>query len=86
MKVIQLKIDVTAIDKSLLFKSEKSGRVYLDAALLLKDADDQYGNRGMIVQNLPEGRRGSGEKGSILGNAKVFEAKSAPINDDDLPF
>lgn len=84
--IINLKIDLSKIDKTKLFKSEKTGSIYLDCALLLKDQEDQYGNRGMIVQNITEEERKEGKKGAILGNAKVFEQKSAAITEDDLPF
>lgn len=89
MQVVQLKIDLTKIDKNKLFKSEKTGSIYLDAAVLLQDADDQYGNRGMIVQNVTKEDREKGEKGNILGNCKIFipeAAQSAEITEDDLPF
>lgn len=88
--IIQLKIDVTKIDKSRLFKSDKTGAIYLDATLLLKDQDDQYGNRGMIVENISKEEHSQGVRGNILGNAKILksqERKSAPIDtENDLPF
>lgn len=88
--IIQLKIDVTKIDKNRLFKSDKTGAIYLDATLMLKDQDDQYGNRGMILESVSKEERTQGVRGNILGNAKVFEQqgeKSAPIDvDNDLPF
>ena len=85
-EIIHLKINLTKIDKTALFKSEETGNIYLDAALLLREEDDQYGHRGMLVQSLPEARRSAGEKGNILGNAKILERKSAEVLDDDLPF
>lgn len=102
MKIIGLKIDVSKIDKSKLFKGKKG--VYLDATLLLNDEVDQYGNNGMIVQSISKEEREAGAKGVILGNCKeiisepVNEAtvNEAPVNDiskdliseddDDLPF
>lgn len=66
--ILKLKLDVTKIDKTRLFKGAKG--VYLDATVLLKDAPDQYGNDGMIVQDLGKDARESGQKGAILGNAK----------------
>lgn len=88
MQIINLKIDLTKIDKSKLFKSEKTGSIYLDATLLLKEEKDQYGNNGMVVQDITKEEREAGQKGAILGNAKVFEKQenSAPIAEDDLPF
>ena len=69
-KIIKLKIDVTKIDKSALFKGAKS--IYLDATIFLNDDVDKYGNHGMIVQDISKERRDAGEKGAILGNGKVF--------------
>lgn len=88
--IIQLKIDVTKIDKNRLFKSDKTGAIYLDATLMLKEQDDQYGNRGMIVESVSKEERMQGVRGNILGNAKVFGEQtqsSAPIDvENDLPF
>jgi hypothetical protein len=65
----RLKIDVTKIDKSALFAGSKG--TYLDITLLdNRDGTDQYGNDGMIVQDIGKDRREAGEKGAILGNWK----------------
>jgi hypothetical protein len=47
---ISIKLDVTKIVKTKLFKGEKG--VYLDATIIMKDEPDDYGNIGMIVQNV----------------------------------
>lgn len=94
---IQLKIDLKKVDKAKLFTSEKTGSIYLDAVLFLKDEADQYGNNGMIVQSVTKEEREKGVKGAILGNCKVFGAQpqqptAAPqagttaTPPDDLPF
>jgi hypothetical protein len=99
-KILKLKIDVSKIDKSKLYKGEKG--TYLDATFLFNEAADQYGNNGMIVQEISKEDREAGQKGAILGNGKEFKPKGAaqpaakpaakqsgytPIeNDDDLPF
>jgi hypothetical protein len=65
----RLRIDVTKIDKSALYKGAKG--TYLDVTLLdNRDGTDQYGNDGMIVQDIGKERREAGEKGAILGNWK----------------
>ena len=70
----RLKIDVTKIDKSALYKGEKG--TYLDITLLdNRDGTDQYGNDGMVVQDIGKQRREAGEKGPILGNWKHIGAK-----------
>ena len=87
MKIISLKIDVSKIDKSKLFKGEKG--TYLDAVLFLNDEKDQYGNNGMITQSISQEERKAGGKGVILGNAKLIETKTnQQIKEDtgDLPF
>jgi len=84
--IVSLKFDLTKIDKAKLFKSKETGRIYLDATLLLNDKADEYGNHGMIVQQVTKEEREKGIKGAILGNAKIFSSESAPIEEDDLPF
>jgi hypothetical protein len=87
MKVISLKIDVSKIDKSKLFKGEKG--TYLDAVVFLNDEKDQYGNNGMITQSVSKEERGKGGKGVILGNAKIVsQLSNQQVKDvtSDLPF
>jgi hypothetical protein len=76
-KIIKLKIDVSKIDKAKLFAG-KNGAKYLDATFLYNDATDQYGNNGMIVQDISKEERLAGAKGAILGNGKVFQSNSTP--------
>jgi hypothetical protein len=91
-KTISLKIDVTKIDKSRLFKGEKG--TYLDAILLFDDQEDKYKNNGMIVESVSKEEKDNGVKGNILGNAKVLwsEDVKPPVNDpmdasdSSLPF
>jgi hypothetical protein len=87
MKTIKLKIDVSKIDKTKLYKGAKG--TYLDAVLFLKDEVDQYGNHGMIVQSVTKEEREQGVKGAILGNAQLNFAQQPTQEqqqDDDLPF
>jgi hypothetical protein len=84
---IQVKLDVTKIDKTKLFQGKQG--TYLDAVIFLKDTPDQYGNNGMIVQSVSAEERAQGIKGAILGNVKVMQQQAqqpqqAPIQ--DLPF
>ena len=63
----RLKIDVSKIDKSALFKGEKG--TYCDLTLMdNRDGQDQWGNDGFIVQDIGKVRREAGEKGPIIGN------------------
>jgi hypothetical protein len=86
--LIKLKIDVTKLDKNLFFKA-KSGAVYADLDFWLTDIvadiptknladlieDDQYGQCGMIRQDVGAERRKAGEKGNILGNGKLLQPR-----------
>jgi hypothetical protein len=86
---IALKINVKDIDKAKLFVGEKG--VYLDAVIIMREENDEYGNIGMIVQSVTEEERKNGVKGKILGNAKIIvkkeisqEKKEEELS--DLPF
>jgi hypothetical protein len=72
---IKLKIDVTKIDKALLFKGKKG--VYLDATVFVElHQADEYGNNGMITQEETKENREAGKNGPILGNCKLFWTES----------
>jgi len=65
---IRIKIDVTKIDKSLLYKGKKG--TYLDATVFIDpDNPSQYGDHGMITQDTNEN---GPDKGPILGNCTIF--------------
>jgi hypothetical protein len=87
---ISIKLDVTKISKEKLYKGDKG--TYLDATILMKDEPDQYGNIGMIVQNVSKEDREAGVKGAILGNVKYIVKQvqpvtlMPPIDNDSLPF
>jgi len=67
--IIKLNIDVTKIDKKRLHKGAKG--TYANFTVLLRDQPDQYGNDGMIVEDVSKEEREAGTKGAILGNAKI---------------
>lgn len=68
---ISLKINVSMIEKARLFEGKKGK--YLDATVFVDLGDaDQYGNHGMITQDVTKEEKDSGTKGPILGNCKVF--------------
>ena len=93
-KIINLKIDVTKIDKDRLYQGTKG--TYLDAVMFLNEEPDQYGNHAMITQSVSKEEREAGTKGAILGNAKVFGGNTGqapqpsspqPTEDfNDIPF
>ena len=74
--MISLKIDVTKIDKSRLFKGEKG--TYLDA-VLIETPNNQYGDDYMIVQSVSKEEREQGVRGEILGNGKNIVKREPPI-------
>ena len=69
---VRLKIDVSKIDKALLFKGKKG--VYLDATVFIDPSNpSQYGDHGMITQDTPKDI----PDGPILGNCKIFWSEDA---------
>jgi len=73
MKVgVSVKLDVTKIDKARLFEG-KNGAKYLDCTTFIDlDNQGQFGDNGMITQDVSKEEREQGVKGAILGNVKVF--------------
>ena len=98
MKVgISIKIDVTKIDKARIVEGKKGKYIDVTAFIDL-DEQDEYGNNGMVTQNVTKEEREAKVRGPILGNAKVFyrdegqqqakqrqaPAKQAPAYEDDF--
>lgn len=98
-QTIDISMDVTKIDKTALYESPKTGKKYLSISVLIREEKDQYGHDGFVVQKISKERKAAGEKGPILGNAKIMDwdapkqnggakpnSHSAQIvgNDDDL--
>jgi hypothetical protein len=68
---LALKINVSAMDQARLFNGQKGQ--YLDATVFVDLGQlDQYGNSGMITQDVSKEEKAQGIKGNILGNAKIF--------------
>jgi len=85
----QIKLNLTKIDKEKLFKSEKTGAIYLDL-FAVETPNNQYGDSHMVVQSTTAEERKEGKQGAILGNMKESKpqakAETADVNDSDLPF
>ncbi len=97
---LNIKIDVTKLDKARFFKGEKG--LYLDLTTFLNtDGIGEYGDHGIITQQCSKEERESGMKMPIVGNARIFfstlkdkeksgEPTTPPSNqkeyDDDCPF
>ena len=98
MKVgLSVRIDVTKIDKSRLYKGTKG--TYLDLTTFVDtDQQDQYENNGFISQSVTKEERDAKVQTPILGNVKVIytdgqaaaPAKQADMSieqlDEDIPF
>ena len=68
---VSLKINVSMIEQARLFAGQKGH--YLDATVFIDiDQLDQFGNSGMITQDVTKPEKDQGIKGPILGNCKVF--------------
>ena len=90
---VELRIDVTKIDKARIFTGKK-GKYLTMTAFIDLDTQDQYGNNGMITHAKLEGE----DKAPILGNSKVFWRDDQPqqprhqpqafdqFSDDAMPF
>jgi len=99
--IIRVKIDVTKINKTRLFKG-KNG-TYLELVLIPKTTETNFGDSRdeqthMVCQSVTKEERAAGKRGEILGNAVELsgaklsfpnqsEPKPAPaVEDDDIPF
>ena len=99
---VNLSIDVKSIDKARLVPHQ-NGKIYLNmTAFIDPDSPGQYGDHGMITQDVSKEEKDAGVKAPILGNAKVFwqdnsqpapqqqaPAQQAPANnipDEDIPW
>lgn len=83
-KLITASIDVTKIEKNLLYKGKKG--TYLKLSIWQNDTPDQYGNDFSIQQTT-----GKDEPKIFLGNGKYYTPQEAPQEapknePDDLPF
>jgi hypothetical protein len=75
--LITMSINLSKLDRSELYVG-KTGDKYLNAQFYLKDEPDQYGHHGMITQSISKERREAGERGEILGNAKMLVFADKP--------
>lgn len=83
---VSLKVNLSAIDMNRIFQGQKGQ--YLDATVFIDlEQLDQYGNSGMITQDVKKEEKDQGVKGNILGNCKVFWSDSgqAPQQQQKAP-
>ena len=76
MKIgIEVRIDVSKIDKARLYKGEKGTYLTMTAFVDPINAD-QYGNNGMVTHKKNQDE----QQAPILGNAKVFWSEGLPVS------
>lgn len=81
---VSIRVDVSKIDKSRLYKGEKG--TYLDLTTFIDtDQKDKYDNNGFISQSVTKDERAANVQTPILGNVKVFYQdgqQSQPANNN----
>lgn len=101
-RLVSIKIDLSKIDKSRIFESQKTGAKYLDIIGVITDTPDKYENNGFVKQNSSKEERESGLQLPIIGNFKllkilndsgapasaqpIVQREINPIETDELPF
>lgn len=75
---VSLKINLDSVDLSRVFVGSKGK--YLDCTVFIDlDQLDQYGNSGMITQDVTKEEKQQNVKGAILGNCKVFWGEGVQV-------
>lgn len=74
--MIKIKLDVTKIDKSRLYKGAKG--TYLDLVVYENEQPDNYGNDFSVKQDCTKEDRDNGVKMPYIGNGKRIGQKAAP--------
>ena len=69
-QLIALNLNLSLVDKARLYKGKKGQ--YLSAVLHLTPTVDQYGNNGFVVESISKEERQAGQRGTIIGNAKII--------------
>lgn len=81
---VSLKVNLSQIDMNRIFQGQKGQ--YLDATVFIDlEQLDQYGNSGMITQDVKKEEKDQGVKGNILGNCKVFWSDSGQAPQQAAP-
>lgn len=68
--MITLNLNLSLVNKARLYKGKKGQ--YLSAVLYLTPTVDQYGNNGFIAESISKEERQAGQRGTILGNARII--------------
>jgi hypothetical protein len=86
---VNVSIDVKAIDKARLV-DHTNGKIYLNMTVFIDPSSpDNFGQHGMVTQDVSKEERAKDVKGPILGNVKVFwtdnQANQAPQQQKSTP-
>ena len=87
LMLIDAKINLTKIQKDKLFKSEKTGAIYLDVKIAERQAPDNYGNtHTLYIQKAKEDEKIYIGEGKAVQFESAQTRPSSTIGRDDLPF
>ena len=90
-KIINLKVDVTKLDKSKFFVGKKGTYANITVAENM-DGESEYGDTHYVFESQSKEERDAKTPKNYLGNGKEFVFNSNGVNqttetvDDDLPF
>ena len=92
-KIINIKVDVTKLDKSRFYKGEKGTYANLTVAENM-DGESQYGDTHYVFESQSKEEREAKTPKNFVGNGKEFVFNSGQVStpveeslvDDDLPF
>ena len=90
-KIINIKVDVTKLDKSKFFKGKKGTYANLTVAENM-DGESEYGDTHYVFESQSKEERDAKTPKNYLGNGKEFvfssngEPQATETVDDDLPF
>ena len=90
-KIINIKVDVTKLDKNKFFKGKKGTYANITVAENM-DGESEYGDTHYVFESQSKEERDAKTPKNYLGNGKEFVFNSNGVNqttetvDDDLPF
>ena len=90
-KIINVKVDVTKLDKSKFFVGKKGTYANITVAENM-DGESEYGDTHYVFESQSKEERDAKTPKTYLGNGKEFVFNSNGVNqttetvDDDLPF
>ena len=90
-KIINIKVDVTKLDKSKFFKGQKGTYANITVAENM-DGESEYGDTHYVFESQSKEERDAKTPKNYLGNGKEFvfnnngRTQAPETVDDDLPF